>query len=334
MKPTIRTLAEALELSPATVSKALSGRPEVNENTRTRVLNYAKDLGYIPMAGRLSNTTRVAIIIEDTDNTDINSAFYYDILLGFKQYSKQRGFEDIILSISPEEQELQGYDDFVNARQLDGVFVMGLKTTDLYYRQLSETTIPSVALDILVDNPAVGCVGVDNIAGARLAVEHLISLGHRRIGFLNGHGEAFVSKERLYGYMAAVCSGNLEYDPRLVYEGDYTVNGGMSGADYFAKQGVTAVFCASDLMALGAVRRFHEMGLRIPQDISVVGFDNAPLCTLCEPPLATVAQNRTRIGITACALLDGLMRGVPINHIVLRPEFIIRKSTGALQENI
>ena len=329
MKHTIRTLAETLSLSPATVSKALSGRPEVNEDTRMRVIAYANEIGYTPVAGRLPlNTIRVAIAIEDTDVSDNNSAFYYEILLGFEQYSKQRGFEVIILSLAKEEQENRDYDTFVRSQQLDGVFIMGLKTTDPYYQQLSETEIPSVALDFSVDNPLVGSICVDNITGVRVAVEHLIELGHRRIGFINGHSEAYVSKERLYGYMVAMCNNDLVYDKNLVYEGDYTVAGGSIGADYFADKGVTAVFCASDLMAFGAVKRFQEMGFDVPNDISIIGFDNAPLCTICSPSLTTMAQNRARIGMTACALLDGLIRGLPLNNIVLQPELIVRESTA------
>lgn len=315
------------------MSKALSGRPEVNEDTRARILSYAKELGYAPSAGRSAlNTVRVAIVIEDTDNTDISSAFFYDTLLGFKHYAKQRGFEVIILSITTDEQNLCGYDEFVLTQQLDGAFVMGLKTTDPYYRQLSDTKVPSVALDIVADNLMVGSVGVDNITGARLAVEHLVSLGHRRIGFLNGHSEAYVSQERLSGYMAAMCRCGLGYDSALVFEGDYTTAGGALGADYFIKTGATAIFCASDLMALGAIRRLQEIGVKVPGDISIVGFDNASLCEVCMPPLTTLAQDRTRIGITACALLDGLMRGVPINRTVLQPELIIRGSTGKATE--
>jgi len=330
MKQTIREIAKALEISPATVSKALSGKPEVSEATRARVSAYARETGYAPPLGR-GHAARVAIMIQDDDHSDLSSAFFYDVLLGFKQYAKRCGLEVVILSISAEEQAAFAYDDYITSRQLGGVFLMGLKTSDPYYDQLSSTAINSVTLDIPVNNPLAGSVETDSIDGARLAVEHLVALGHQKIGFINGHAAAFVSRERLTGYMAAMCRVGLGYDPQMVFEGGFSESGGARGAEYLANQGATAVFCASDLMAIGAARRFRELGKNVPRDVSIVGFDNAPLSAVCSPPLTTVAQDRPRIGIAACALLDGLMRGVPVNRVVLPPSLFVRASTQKLR---
>ena len=326
MKQTIREIAKALNLSPATVSKSLSGRPEVSEATRVRVSEYAREVGYIPPAGR-TQVERVAILIQDDYHTDLNTAFYYDVLLGFKQYAKRCGFEVIILSISSEEQAECTYDEYISTNKLGGVFVMGLKTSDSYYTQLSTTTVKTVTLDIPSANLAVGSVETDNIGGVKLAIDHLAKLGHKKIGFINGHSKAYVSQDRLSGYMAAMCNAGLNYDPQMVFEGGYVESGGASGADYFINKGATAIFCASDLMAIGAMRRFEELDVNVPNGISIVGFDNAPFGAVCSTPLTTIAQDRPRIGMTACALLDCLMRGVPVNRVILPPSLIIRAST-------
>ena len=329
MKQTIREIAKALKLSPATVSKSLSGRPEVNEATRVRVIEYAREIGYVPPGGR-TQTARVAIMIQDDNLVDLNTAFFYDVLLGFKHYAKRCGFEVIILSISAEEQAERSYDEFISNNQLGGVFVMGLKTSDPYYTQLSTTTVKTVTLDIPSANSSVGSVETNNIEGVKSAIEHLTGIGHKKIGFINGHSKAYVSKERLAGYMVAMCSNDLNFDPQMVFDGGYIESGGAAGADYFLKKGATAIFCASDLMAIGALRRFEELGVNVPDKISIVGFDNAPFSAVCSPPLTTIEQDRPRIGMTACALLDGLIRGVPINRVLLHPSLIIRSSTKKL----
>jgi len=155
-------------------------------------------------------------------------------------------------------------------------------------------------------------------------------LGHKKIGFINGHSKAYVSQDRLAGYMAAMCSFGLNYDPQMVFDGGYIESGGAVGADYFINKGVTAIFCASDLMAIGALRRLDELDVSVPNDISIVGFDNAPFSAVCSPPLTTIEQDRPRIGMTACALLDGLIRGVPINRVLLPPSLLVRASTKKL----
>jgi DNA-binding LacI/PurR family transcriptional regulator len=326
----MRTIAIELGLSLSTVSKALSGKSEVSGATRERVVAFAKEKGYFPEHRRLPYGRRVAVVIQDADYEDFGTAFFFGILSGFKQYAKTQGFEVVILSISAAEQNECKYDEYIKDKQLDGVFVMGLKTTDPYYRQLSHTLVNSVALDIVTENPLTGSVVVNNLAGARLAISHLTKLNHEAIGFINGHCEAYVSKERLAGYIAAMCENGLAYNPLHVYTGDFSEESGSKGAEYLAKRGVTAIFCASDLMALGAVRKLASIGLSVPGSISVIGFDNAPFSQVCSPPLTTVAQDWQRIGTTACALLDGLMRGIPVNQVILTPKLIVRESTKSL----
>jgi DNA-binding LacI/PurR family transcriptional regulator len=322
-------------VSPATVSKALADKSEVSEETRARVVACARSLGYTHTqhGGASTEERRVAILIQDRIKNENEQTFYYDVLMGFKQYATLKQFEVIILTTTSAEQEHVPYDVCLTAKRISGAFVMGLKTTDPYITQLEATAIPTVTLDFSVNNPCVGRIGVDNYTGARLAVEHLIDLGHQRIGFLNGHPFAQVSEERLAGYIAALCSRKRIFEPRFVFEGDFSEPSGATGADYFAGTDVTALFCANDLMAMGAMRRFQEKGIAVPADISIVGFDNMPFTTYCTPRITTVAQDRHRLGLMACALLYSLLDNAPLNHCLLQPSLMIRESTGGARKS-
>ncbi|MDR0524815.1 MAG: LacI family transcriptional regulator [Spirochaetaceae bacterium] len=329
IKPTLQQIAEVLAISPATVSKALSGKPEVNEYTRNRVLACAQELGYTAgPGGSAQRIRRTAILIEDPEPNESCNTFYYDILIGFKRYGAAKGLETLILPLTATPtQGKKSYDDYLRAKHIDGVFISGLKKGDAYIAALETTQIPTVVLDFSCANPRVGRIGVDNVLGARIGVEHLIELGHRKIGFLNGHGAAPVSDERLAGYTAALCRRGIGFRPELVFEGDYREESGIAGADYFIGAGVTGLFCASDLMAVGAMRRFQERGFEVPGDISIVGFDNMPFGAFCTPRLTTVAQDRIGLGVAACALLQGLMSDSPLKHCVLPPALTLREST-------
>jgi LacI family transcriptional regulator len=172
-------------------------------------------------------------------------------------------------------------------------------------------------------------VGTNSISGGVLAIKHLTQLGHKRIGFVNGHKEAYISMERLAGYLAALYTHGIQFDQSLCFDGDYSMESGEKAANYFAETDVTAIYFASDLMALGAIRRFKELGFNLPQDISIVGFDNQSLCQGCTPTLTTIAQDPVALGETACALLRGLTQNTPVSRAQLEPWLEVRESTAS-----
>lgn len=326
----IQSMAETLGLSKATVSKALNGYPQISEETRQRVLAHARQVGYQSTGGGRQGmpARRIAVVVEDYENEVPYSTNHYEVMMAFKQYAAKLGMEVILLGTTTQEQNAASYDAFLQERQLDGALVMGLRLDDPYYRQIHETQMPTVLWDLGFDNPKVACVSVDSVRGAEMATSHLLSLGNTRIGFLNGHRQAEVSYDRLSGYLLALSKAGIQSRDADVFYGDYTEKSGEEGADYFARTDVTAVFCASDQMALGLVKRMAVLGKRVPEDYAVVGYDDNVIAQISTPSLTTVNQNRTQIGETACALLNCIFEDIPIRNAVLRPTLVVRESCG------
>lgn len=331
-KPTLKHIAETLQLSPSTISKALSGKAEVNEQTREQVLACAEKLGYRFNKQHLSEKSelRIAMVINCFDAIANQNTFFYDVFNAFHQHAAKLNIETILMSIQDEWRENpETCKDYFNSKNIDGIVIAGLMKDDAFIKYLeSPFALPMVLLDSSINNPLAGRVSIDGISGVILGAEHLIELGHKKIGFLNGHAKADVSKERLIGFTAALGLYGLPFSYNLVYEGDFTEMCGEPAADYFIERGVSAVLCSSDLMAVGLIHGFQNKGLRIPQDISVVGFDNMGFCTLCTPKITTIAQERDRLGITACELLKQLIHKGQINRCLLPPSLVIRESTG------
>jgi len=328
MKPTVKKIAEDLKLSQATVSKALAGRQEISEETRGRVTKYAHEIGYLKSPAVRRRLGVLAVNPSDMD--DSLSSLTFNLLMGFQQYASCLQQDVVVIRANSNELEQATLDLLAHAHQVDGLFVTGLKNTDPYYVQLETTTTPIVTMDIQSSNPLVGQVGTDSIAGGALAIKHLVELGRKQIGFVNGHKEAYISQERLAGYFSALQMNQIPYDPTLCFDGDFSMESGANAADYFVKTDATAIYFASDLMTLGALRRFQALGVNLPQDFSIMGFDNLSICQGCSPTLTTIAQNPMAIGESACAVLHGLIQKIPIRHVRIEPRLVVRESTAKI----
>ncbi|WP_039763656.1 LacI family DNA-binding transcriptional regulator [Caldicellulosiruptor sp. F32] len=332
---TIKDIAKALGISPSTVSRALNNYSDISPETRDKVIEMAKKLNYVPniFAKGLvtSKTKRVGLFIEDLEREGIYGVFYYEILTSFRKAAMDNGYEVVLLSTTSEEQKKVHFDTVMQEKQLEGAFVMGLKTDDEYLNEIQKSTYPVVLLDIPIKNSNIGYVTTNNLKGAQIATEHLIHLGHRKIGFLNGHKKAYVSQERLNGYILALSKNGISIDNELIVEGDFTEESGYKAADYFLEKGVTAVFAASDMMAIGLIKRFKDLGVDVPAKVSIVGFDDISIARYITPTLTTIRQNKSEMGKSAFYLLLNLISKQPINHIVLEPELVKRESTARLR---
>lgn len=214
-------------------------------------------------------------------------------------------------------------------RQLDGVLLMGVRTDDRYLQEVLDASVPCMLIDVPLVSKTCGHVMVDNVRGARMAVQHLVDLGHRRIGMINGHQQAYVSFDRLKGYRQALEENGLTFDPDQVFDGNFEEDSGIEGVSRLLSRfpDMTALFCASDMMAVGAIRALHQWGKRVPDDVAVVGYDDIDLVRYIQPPLTTIHQPRYQMGTKASELLIHLLSGGKGETVVLEPQLIVREST-------
>lgn len=331
---TIKEVAHKAGVSIGTVSKAFKNYADISESTREHILKVAGELGYQSnSSAKINNTNnnyRLAFLVEDYDSENY---MIYEMLIAFKNLASSYGYETILLSTSSDMQKDQDLNRLFQEKQIDGAVILGLKMTDSYYKQLENTNYPCVLYDVMVNNNKVGCVGVDNIKGAAMAVEYLLELGHENIGFINGHKDAAVSYERLDGYYLALNRKHKDIDRSLVTNGDFSYEGGKNAVIELIKKhkDITALFCASDIMAFGAIEGLNFLGYSVPEDISVMGFDDINLCQYVSPKLTTIRQDREKIGMAAANLLINIISGSNFGRVVIEPEVIIRESTKSIK---
>ena len=331
---TIRDVAKAAGVSITTVSRALNGYSDVRSETRKRVVRIAEELHYRPSAVARSlvrnRTQTVGLLVSDLAQSPSGHHFMFEVLRGVHDRLAELGYELILVSTSTARQRLVSYLDMCTERRFDGVIVMGIRLDDPYVREVVEAPLPSVCVDVPLLSDHCGYVMTDNFHGAHSAMKHLLSKGHRKIGFVNGYSQAAVSRERLRGYQDTLQAEGMEWDPSLVYEGDFTTKGGELGTKELLQRhpDITGLFFASDLMAIGGLRYAASKPVRVPEDLAIVGFDDIELAEFVTPGLTTIRQRRYEMGQTAVEMLIGmLLRNEQPAGRVLAPELIIRQST-------
>jgi LacI family transcriptional regulator len=332
MTVTIRDVAKAAGVSITTVSRALNGYTDVRPQTRKRILEIAQRMNYRPnqvARSLVMNRTRtVGLLVSDFNKDRSGQHFLMDVLTGVHDALAERGYDIHLVSTTTAQQRLVSYLDFCRERRFEGVIVMGIRLDDPYVHEVVESTLPSVTIDLPLISKHCGYVMTDNVNGARFAVRHLAARGHTKIGFVNGHRQAAVSVDRERGYEEGLRMAGLPVDPDLVYEADFSLEGGARGLKYLLDKGVTAVFFASDMMAIGGLRAAQSMGLQVPRDVAIVGFDNIDLGEFVTPALTTIAQPRYEMGWSAAAMLLDMLEGrAGPEGRMLSPELIVRQST-------
>jgi LacI family transcriptional regulator len=336
---TIRELARVSGVSVGTVSRALNGYTDVRPETRERIMRLARELDYTPAAAARSLVTQrshvIGVFLETGEgHPDIQHPFFHEVVGGLKQRVGAAGF-DLLLFASERPGNGYGPHSYLKRARhhaVDGVALMGLTADDPEVRRLVRAEVPCVGIDMEVDGPRAEIVMSDNVAGARQAVEHLQQLGHRRIATITGMLESRPGSDRLRGYRAAVQAAGLAYRDEYVAYGDFYVESGRAGAARLLSlpEPPTAIFAAADMMAIGAVSAAAELGLRVPQDVSVVGFDDIQLAPHLNPPLTTLRQDKFGLGVAAGEALIARINGDdarPELH-TLGVELVVRGSTA------
>ncbi len=325
---TIRDIAKKLNLSISTVSKGLNGASDVSKETRKLVLDAALKMGYVPRRTRPASPVKICVFIENMGYERVEQ-FGYDIIIGFKLAAATKQWDVSIVPMSLNKSNGIQYEEYMYSNHYAGGFLLGFDLNDDFLRQLKKTTIPTVLLDNVVYNKHVSCLGVDNQEGIFCAVQHLAKLGHKSIAMLNGDPQSWVSAERLSGFRLGMSYYGLTVHEELIANGDFTPSDcATKFVSRFIKAGATAIVCASDVLAHGVLCELYRLGLRVPDDMSVVGFDDLPIAAYATPPLTTIRQDRLAIGKNVCLLLEQIMKGNCINRLMLIPELVVRSSTG------
>lgn len=331
---TIKDIARLAGVSITTVSRALNGYPDVSPKTRKKIQKIAAELGYRPNVVARSLVTKktqtIGLLLSDLRRRSTDS-FVLDLLCGMNDAAGERGYELILFHTNPVKQRVKSYRALCQERQVDGVIVMGLRLDDPYLQEMMEAEIPCVFVDVEVEGERVGYVTSANAKGARLAITHLADMGHREIAFVNGHDQAAVSHYRLQGVREACRDLGLALPEERVLDGAFTEEQAYEAVAALLAHdpAVTAVFCASDRMAIGAMRAARDAGLRVPDDLSVVGFDDIVLASYTTPALTTIRQHTYEMGEAAAHLLIDMLEGVASSHrVVIDVELVQRDSVA------
>ena len=314
------------------MSFVLNDRPgsNISTTTRERVREAAAELGYHPHAsarGLAGGKSRIlAFVLRQSPEQVAGDAALAETLRGLAAAARMAGFRVMVEPLDPD----QGtYEQLLRSQHADGLVVSGPRFDDVGLSALARDGFPIVLQGSLpgIEAPS---VDIDNVSGARRAVEHLIGLGWRRIACITNASLAYTAaQERLDGYRAALGAAGIAYDERLVAHAAFDAGSGHQAMALLLAQGpIDAVFVASDVVAFGAMAAIREAGLRVPDDISVVGFDDIALAAFFDPPLTTVRLPAYDLGLAAGMALLDRVAGRPVPDRTLLPtELIVRAST-------
>lgn len=331
MSKRLAEVARKVGVSEATVSRVLNGKPGVSEATRQAVLTALDVLGYErPTKLRGERARLVGLVLPELQNP-IFPAFA-EIVGGALT---QNGYTPLLCTQNAGGVTESDYVDLLLAQQVSGVIFLGGNYTQgdaahAHYERLRQVNLPTVLVNARVPQLRFATVSTDDAAAAEQAVLHVHQLGHRRIGLLLGPDDHVPSQRKLDAAQRLLERLGDPLRPDLVVRGMYSLESGQAGATRLIAAGATAIVCASDPMALGAVRAARRAGLAVPADISVVGFDDSALMSCVEPPLTTVRQPIESMGRAVIELLLSQIAGTtPVgDELLFEPELVLRSSTG------
>jgi LacI family xylobiose transport system transcriptional regulator len=328
-RATIASIAEEAGVSVPTVSRVLNGRSDVSASTRTRVEAVISQRGY----RRRGATNVPPTPVIDVVFHELDGAWAVEVMRGVTRVAREEGLMVNITESAPRTVPGQGWVDAVVARRPTGVILVVFDLTAEQHVQLTSRGIPFAVLDP-AGEPAEGvpAIGSANWNGGLAAARHLLELGHRRIGVIGGPLSLLCSRARLVGYRAAMDMAGIPVDPALVRSGDFHVEGGHHAGRALLRlpEPPTAIFAGSDLQALGVYEAARELGVRIPDQLSVVGYDDLPVARWVGPPLTTVHQPLAEMAEMAARVVIGMSRGAaPVTRrLDLATSLVVRQSTA------
>jgi LacI family transcriptional regulator len=323
----IEDIARRAGVSHSTVSRALRDNPLISPKVREEIKQLAREMSYVPNAIAQSllssRTNTIGVVV-----TSIADPFFAEVVEGIEQVARPAGLS-VVLSTSHRdlEQEIAAIDNF-HRRRVDGILVADSRISKQHTKQLTQ-----IAVEMFHS------VAIDDRLGAKLAVEHLVSLGHTSIGYLGVGDRSRSNQQRLEGYRIALAEAGLPQidDWVAINDEDNTrtsdVGTGQKMLSKLFTAEVTGIFCYNDMVAVGALLACQELGISVPRDLSLVGFDGIALSRFVTPPLTTVSQPMLEIGCSAMQMLLDLVQGKSVENLVLSPFLVTRGSSTALRND-
>ena len=326
---TMEDIARELSLSKSTVSKALSGARDVSHTTRQAVLEKAVELGYSRLP-RCGEPSRIALFLINMDYRKPED-FGYDIVVGFRKAAQSAGFEVEIIDLDRNTQTSIGYEEYMVLHQYCGALFLGMSLLDPWLKDFETCKTPTILYDNHISgNPNVTHIGVDNTEAMGLAVSYLKSLGHTRIGYLSSALEAYVYQMRYHAFFRAMREHQLPVEDAQAGNSFHVSVCLSEHLPRLLDMGCTAILCSHDLLAHSVMIHCAELGLHVPEDISILGFDDIPLCRYTSPALSTIRQDRAAIGKSAFFALSNQFHKIPLSTFLLHAQLVQRESCACV----
>ena len=330
----IRAVAALAKVSIATVSRTVNGSPAVSERLSKRVWQAIEQLNYFPNTharSLVSGRSRLfGVIVEN-----ITNPFFPELVQSFEEVAVANGYEVLISSSNSDPKILTTCVRRMIERKVEGVAVLTFGEEEPVLDQLAQQHIPLVLAEFKLDDPKTSTILLDYTSGFRAAIDHLAAFGHRKIGFLAGPRALHSANTRRNDFHAAMRAARLHIEPKWVIECDHTLKGGVAGFERLQslKQQPTAIVCSNDMTAIGVLRAAYMAGLRVPQDLSVIGLDDIDFDEYTLPPLTTIRLSRTELARAAFEALRQQTQAEATASVqrefLVSTTLVVRGSTGA-----
>ena len=324
---TLKMVAKRAGVSVNTASRAINNKPDINLETKKRVLQIAKELGYIRNAAavalRTKKTGTIGVVIADNRNP-----FYAEVLNGMEEAAREKNYHIILANTQRDYKKEEDAINLLLAKRVDGLLITPVQDKDDDIKNLIDANIPFVVVGRDFENIEVDAIYNDEVKGGFLATEYLIKKGHKRIALINGFLYKSPAKGRSEGYKKALNKYRIPLDESLISVGDINIEDGHERTKQMLEKDLnfTAIFVYNDMMAFGAMQAIKEKGLRIPEDIGLVGYDDIPFSSLISPALTTIRLKKQELGIESVKLLLSRINGnrKKTKKIMLDVELITR----------
>jgi len=326
----ISDVAKTAGVSTATVSRVLSNPETVKLSTRQKVLQVIEELNYRPNALarqlRTQETKTIVVIVPNVSNL-----LFPEAIQGIETEAELNGYQVLIADVHNQNSIEKYYLNAIRQRQIDGIISMSANVAQKLVKEVAEEYPLVMAIQSFQDS-RIPSVSIDNFAAARAMTTHLIRMGHRNIAYITAASPLNVYQDRLDSYKEKLTEQNIPVDQELIRRGESSIQGGVEQMEALLPSGkeFSAVFCAGDTMAMGAIKALKKQGLRVPQDVAVVGFDDIELSAFWEPALTTIRQPKKQIGQSAFRKLLSMIKKESLLNTrnILPYELVIRESCG------